>query len=200
MKVSFFSARAIAVFAAVTVGVVLTGCATRVKTSQTVNPPPAQAFSAFGRIELRPVRMVEGKRTADGIGKIQDNITKSLKAYLENWNKQADNGRKLLIEPIVDDIEIQQTGKRILLGPMAGSSGVMMHLKITDTTTGQEVANPLFFQRADALAAGFTFGVNDNLMLTRVANLASDYVIANYAVAKGGPTGADDKAVAAANK
>jgi hypothetical protein len=34
-------------------------------------------------------------------------------------------------------------------------------------------------------------------MLTRVAKLASDYVIANYEHAVGGPSGADDNAVAA---
>jgi hypothetical protein len=37
----------------------------------------------------------------------------------------------------------------------------------------------------------------DNLMLMRVANLASGYVIANYDKAVGGPTGADDRAIAA---
>ncbi len=45
------------------------------------------------------------------------------------------------------------------------------------------------------MAAGWTFGVHDNLMLTRVANLASAYVIANYSRPVGGPTGADDKAL-----
>ncbi len=48
------------------------------------------------------------------------------------------------------------------------------------------------------MAAGFVMGVHDNIMLTRVANLASGYVLANYSVAKGGPTGADDKALAPA--
>jgi hypothetical protein len=47
------------------------------------------------------------------------------------------------------------------------------------------------------MGGGFTLGVTDNLMLTRVANLASGYIIANYDQAVGGPSGADDKAVAA---
>jgi hypothetical protein len=40
-------------------------------------------------------------------------------------------------------------------------------------------------------------GAMDNVMLTRVASLASGYIVNNYDKAVGGPTGADDKAVKA---
>ena len=40
------------------------------------------------------------------------------------------------------------------------------------------------------MAAGFAFGVVDGAMLTRVANLSSQYIIANYDRVQGGPTGA----------
>jgi hypothetical protein len=62
---------------------------------------------------------------------------------------------------------------------------------------GKVISAPEFFQRSNAMSGGFTLGVNDNMMLTRVAKLASDYVIANYDRAVGGPSGADDNAVAA---
>jgi hypothetical protein len=114
---------------------------------------------------------------------------------LETWNKRPANGRSLVIEPIVEQLEFKHGAKRVLLGPLAGSSGVLMRLKITDAK-GAVVATPEFFQRADAWAAGWVLGVHDNLMLTRVANLASQYIVSNYGRAQGGPTGADDKAVA----
>lgn len=175
----------------------LQGCATKVKATALENPAPAEAFSAYGRIELKPTVFKAGY-TADfaGLAKIDENIKKDLASPLETWNKRPANGRTLVIEPIVEALEFQHGAKRVLLGPLAGSSGVLLRLKISDGKTGTTVASPEFFQRAGAWAAGFVVGVHDNLMLTRVANLATNYVTANYARAQGGPTGADDKAMA----
>lgn len=174
----------------------MSGCATRVKASATMNPAPIEAFSAFSRIELKPVvTAAESRASAAGVVKIQGNLQKDLAGSLASWNRGADNGRKLFIEPVVQQMEFTRGAMRVLFGPLAGSSGVLLELRITDGD-GRLVASPQFFQRADAWAAGFVFGVHDNLMLMRVANLASNYVVANYAQAKGGPTGADDEALA----
>jgi len=171
------------------------GCATKVKATATVNPAPAEAFSAYGRIAVKPVRVASGQRAnQSGVAKIQANLDKDLANALADWNKRAENGRSLVIEPVIEQMEFTHGASRVLFGPLAGSSGVLMRLKISDAL-GNQVASPEFFQRADAWAAGFVLGVHDNLMLTRVANLASEYIIANYSVAKGGPTGADIKAV-----
>jgi hypothetical protein len=174
---------------------VLPGCATRVTVNATMNPPPTQAFSAFSRIELKPVRAAaDSGASPEGVTRIQSNLQQQLAAWLAAWNRGPDDGRKLVIEPMVKQMEYQRVAKRIWLGPLAGESGVLLELCITDGE-GRLVASPQFFQRADAWGASFTF-VHDNLMLPRVARLASDYVIANHAQAKGGPTGADDKAAA----
>lgn len=173
----------------------LQGCATSIKASSTQNPPPKEAFSKYGRIEVKPVVFkagVEGDYA--GLHKIDANITKDLAASLASWNKRPANGRTLVIEPVVEEMRFTHGAKRVLLGPLAGSSGVLMRVTIRDAQ-GAVVATPEFFQRATAMAAGFTFGVHDNLMLTRVSNLASKYIIANYDRAEGGPTGADEKAV-----
>lgn len=171
------------------------GCATRVKADATQNPPPAEAFSAFGRIEVQPARLasnVQGNEAA--VAKIQQNLAKDLAEALPTWNAGPDNGRKLTVTPVVEQLQFNAGAKRVLLGPMAGSSGVQMRLQIRDEK-GRVIATPEFYQRASAWAAGFVMGVHDNLMLTRVANLASGYLIANYKEATGGPTGADAKAV-----
>ena len=173
------------------------GCATRVKASTTSNPAPTEAFSAFGRIEVKPAVFAEGyKGNLAGVAKINENINKDLAESLKKWNSGSDNGRVLTIEPIVEEMQFQSGVKRVFLGPLAGSSGVRMRVIIRDNK-GNEIARPEFFQRASAMAAGFMLGVHDNLMLTRVANLTSSYVKANYVRAEGGPTGADDKAMAA---
>lgn len=173
------------------------GCATRVKASTTSNPAPTEAFSAFGRIEVKPAVFAEGyKGNLAGVAKINENINKDLGESLKKWNAGPENGRVLTIEPIVEEMQFQSGVKRVFLGPLAGSSGVRMRVIIRDNK-GNEIARPEFFQRASAMAAGFMLGVHDNLMLTRVANLTSSYVKANYVRAEGGPTGADDKAMAA---
>jgi hypothetical protein len=180
-----------AVFAAT----LLQGCATNIKASSTANPAPAEAFSHFGRIELRPVAFKEGYNgDRAGLSKIEENIRKDLSEPLQKWNARGANGRTLIIQPVVEELSFKHGAKRVLLGPLAGSSGVLMRVTIKDGN-GKVIANPEFFQRAQAMGAGFTFGVHDNLMLTRVANLASGYVIANYDRPVGGPTGADDQAV-----
>ena len=170
----------------------LPGCATKIKASSNTNPPPSQAFSNYGRIELKPAVFKEGV-TGDALGlkRIQDNITKDIAPSLENWNAGPVNGKTLTVEPVIDQMSFKHGATRVLFGPMAGSSGVLMHLVIRDNT-GAVIANPEFFQRADAWAAGFVFGVHDNLMMKRVSNLATGYLIANYREARGGPTGADD--------
>jgi hypothetical protein len=175
----------------------LQGCATSIKASSTDNPPPSRAFSAYSRIEVKPVVFKEGyKGNQAGLAKIDENLRKDLKPKLEQWNSRAADGSTLVVEPVVEEMSFKRIGTRLFLGPLAGSSGVLMSVTFRDNT-GKVIATPQFFQRTDAFSGGFTLGVQDNLMLTRVANLTSNYIVANYDKAVGGPTGADDKAVKA---
>jgi hypothetical protein len=171
------------------------GCATRIKASSTDNPPPPQAFSAYSRIDVKPVVFKQGyKGDQAGLAKIDENLKKDLAPKLATWNARPSNGSALVVEPVVEEMSFKHGAKRVLLGPLAGGSGVLMRVTIRDNT-GKVVATPEFFQRTAAFSGGFTLGAMDNMMLTRVANLASGYIIANYDKAVGGPTGADDKAV-----
>lgn len=183
---------------AATVAVALplvSGCATKIKASSSHNPAPATAFSSYGRIDVKPVAYAPGyKGNPAALGKIAANLDKDLAPSLAQWNSRPANGRTLTVEPVVEEMSFKSTTKRVFLGPLAGSSGVLMRVTFRDNT-GKVIATPEFFQRANAMSGGFTLGVQDNLMLTRVAKLASSYVIANYDQAVGGPTGADDAAV-----
>lgn len=175
----------------------LSGCATSIKASSNTNPAPSEAFSAFGRVEVKQAVFAAGvEGNVAALGKINENIQHDLAPSLLEWNKRPDNGRTLVIQPIVEQMSFKHGAGRILLGPLAGSSGVLMRLVIKDSN-GRLIGNPEFFQRANAMAAGWTFGVHDNMMLTRVANLSSRYVQNNFARAVGGPTGADDPAIEA---
>ncbi|MCA1855377.1 hypothetical protein LE190_05490 [Massilia oculi] len=174
----------------------MTACATRIKASDAQNPAPREAFSAYGRIVLKPVSFAPGQNgDAGALAKIAGNLEKNLHEPMQQWNRARDNGRTLTIEPVVEQMSFKSSTKRVLLGPLAGSSGVLMRVTFRDQA-GNIIARPEFFQRANAMSGAFTLGVQDNLMLTRVTKLASDYIIANYTQAVGGPTGADDAAIA----
>ena len=175
----------------------MSGCATKIKASTSHNPAPSEAFSSYGRIVVKPVAFAPGYRGDPGaLAKFAGNLDKNLGESVQQWNRARDNGRTLTIEPIVEEMSFKSTTKRVFLGPLAGSSGVLMRVTFRDQA-GKVIATPEFFQRASAMSGGFTLGVQDNLMLTRVSKLASDYIIANYSKAVGGPTGADDVAIAA---
>jgi len=194
MKATRRTILAVAIIAAVPL---LNGCATKIKASSLSNPAPAHAFSNYGRIDVKPVVFASGYQgNQAALGKIAENFSNDLRAPVQKWNSVPSNGRTLTVEPVVEQISFKSGATRVFLGPFAGSSGVLMRVTYRDQD-GKVVAQPQFFQRAGAMSGGFTLGVQDNLMLTRVAKLASDYTIANYTQAVGGPTGADDGAVAA---
>jgi len=181
----------------------LIGCASNIKATRTQNPPPTEAYSAFGRIEVRPVTLA-AEFANDGANrkalvKIQENLDKNLGPSLAEWNQRPDNGRKLVLQPVVEEIRFIGVGARIFTGPLSGSSVVRMTMKATDTGNGKAVDNPEFYQRSSA-GAGFALGVADNLMLTRTASLMSGYIVRNFTQAVGGPTGANDELVAPAAK
>lgn len=172
----------------------LNGCATKIKASSENNPPPVEQFSNFNRIELKPAKlspdMAGHSANQRALAKIQENLDLNLKNHLQQWNAASDkSGRTLIIEPEIEQIKFIGSGARVFAGPLAGSSAVVMKMKITDATNNKLVAHPEFFQRAEAWSGAFTFGVHDNLMLTRTARIASDYIINNYQRAIGGPTG-----------
>jgi hypothetical protein len=175
----------------------LQGCATKIKAASTDNPPPVKAFSAYSRIEVKPVVFKEGYHGDQaGLAKIDENLKKDLAPKLAQWNSRAATGSTLVVEPVVEEMSFKHGAKRVLLGPLAGGSGVLMRMTIRDNS-GKVIATPEFFQRTAAFSGGFSMGAMDNVMLTRVASLASGYIVNNYDKAVGGPTGADDKAVKA---
>jgi hypothetical protein len=177
----------------------VTGCASNVKASRTENPPPVEAYSKFGRIEVKPAVLAPQFRgqsaNEKSLEKINANLFKRLGDNPEKWNSRPENGRKLVIEPIVTNIRFIGVGARIFTGPLSGSSGVVIQVKVTDENTGKLVDHPEFYQRSSA-GAGFALGVADNLMLTRIGELVGDYLLRNYDAAVGGSTGATDELVA----
>jgi hypothetical protein len=176
--------------------VLLASCASKspVKSSATVNPPPAEAFAAFARFELKPVvlaheySMNAGNQNA--AAKIQEYFNERVKPLVDGWNARGQaNGRTLQIEPVIEQIRFIRIGARIFAGPFAGSSGVLMKVKYTDQDSGKLIAHPEFYQHASAASATMTYGGQDQAMLARIVTLVADYTARNYETPVGGATG-----------
>lgn len=162
-----------------------------------MNPPPAEKFSAFNRFELAKIAMgapYAGQAPNErALAKIQQNVSERMNPVLAGWNAaghDATPARTLLIEPSIVDIKFISVGARIGAGVIPGSSAVILRAKISEKETGKVIATPEFYAKANTWAGMFSFGAADNMMLVRVANRLSDYLMNNYAIAVGGPTGA----------
>jgi len=179
-------------------GVVLfAGCATHVKkpTSEQ-NPPPLETFSQFSTFELKAINTTEGCDKQHGadvaLRSIQERMKSRLDYTLASWNAanaKAATPRKLIIEPICSDAKLVGTNARIWGGALAGSSAIVMKVRYIDASTKKIIAEPMFYQRANAMGAAWSFGATDREMLTRIVDLMVDYTMNNYHAAVGGPTG-----------
>ena len=173
------------------------GCVTHIKTDVTQNPPPAEKFSAFAHIEIArvvlPAPYAGQAANEKAVRKIQENIDLNTHAMLLRWRQSPPEGggdRTLVVEPRIVEVKFINTTSRIWSFAFSGSSAVVLEAKFTDKQTGKLIAQPVFYARAEAVGGAFTFGVTDNLMLTRAAKRFTDYLEANYKDAVGGPSGA----------
>jgi hypothetical protein len=182
---------------------VIPGCATRyIKPTTVQNPAPAEKFSAFTRFELQRVSLDPAYTGQDAnqraTARIQEYFDSRVSPIIDKWNRaapQAVPARVLVIEPRIEHIKFIGGGARFWVGPIAGSSAVIMKVKYVDKASGRIVSDPEFFQRAAAWSGAFTVGGQDNAMLARIVTLVADYTSRNYQDAVGGPSGATEELV-----
>ena len=189
---------AIALAGIVTTSLFVSGCATRFKPSASHNPPPAEILSSFTAFEIQAVSIApayaNNGANQKALAKIQSNMSASVDPVLASWNQagagQGKDARTLVIDPLVTDIKFIGGFARFMVGPLAGSSAVIMRATLTDKETGQVVAAPEFYVAANAHGGAMTMGTTDNRMLSAIVENFKEYLLKNYAMLVGGPTGA----------
>jgi hypothetical protein len=169
----------------------LAGCVTKMEASSETNPPPLEPLSHFAHFELQPLAAPDQvkKDEAAAFAKIGQHLQQQIPAVTVGWEKADGNGRTLVIEPSLVDLKFVDGASRFFAGSFAGSSAVVMKLRLVDKATGQAVGEPEFFQRAAAMGGAWTIGGTDNAMLERIVSISADYLRDNYTSAVGGPTG-----------
>lgn len=177
---------------------VVAGCATQIKTDVTQNPPPAERFSQFTHFEMPPIVLqppYAGQEANEkALIKIQENVALKMTPALATWNASAPAGapkRTLRIDLSIPEIKFINATSRVFAGALAGSSAVILRARLTEKETGKVIAEPEFYARAAAMGGAYSVGGTDNAMLVRIANRLTDYLLANYSQAVGGPTGAE---------
>lgn len=157
------------------------------------NPPPKVPLRTYQRFEMEPVAMgapftgYEANKVA--LERLQANIDLRVKPVLAEWNAR-DAGaapRTLRIQPEIRYIRFITGGKRFWGGALAGGSSVLMKVRMTDAATGEVIAEPDFYQHANAMGAAWSFGATDKHMLIRMSAMLAHYLRSNYEQAVGGP-------------
>ena len=170
-----------------------------IEARETVNPPPDAPLSAFDRFEIATIDMVAPYAGQDANeeakGRIQTNLDERVTPLFAKWNAaEAKNSppRTLKVEPTIRHVKFISGKARFWAGAFAGGSAVLMTVKLSDAATGEVIAEPEFYQHANAMGAAWTVGGTDKAMLVRIADLISTYLDSNYAAAVGGPTGKEE--------
>ena len=164
------------------------------------NPAPAAPFKGYGKYELATLSIAPtyaGQAPNEkAAAKIQSYLDSQVKPVLTAWSTAGEaSGAKgtLLFTPVIESIKFVSGAGRFWGGALAGSSFVVLRIKISEQESGKVIAEPEFFQRAAAMSGAWTMGGQDNDMLQRIVTVAASYVSANYETTVGGPTGRASK-------
>jgi hypothetical protein len=149
--------------------------------------PPEIKFGAFEKIYFRSTginsALASNSANQKALVKINQHLFYRLFPILPSLilieaNEQLDGLDKnsLLIEPFVDDIRLIGGGARAFVGALAGDSRVTLRVTFTDLSQDKIIASPAFYQSAGAFPGAWSGGSHDQTMLTRIGDLASEYV------------------------
>ena len=158
--------------------------------------PPEIKFGAFEKIYFRSTginsALASHSANQKALVKINQHLFYRLfpifpSLTLIEANEQLDGLDKnsLLIEPFVDDIRLIGGGARFLAGALAGDSRVTLRVTFTDLSQDKIIASPAFYQSAAAYVGAWSIGAHDNTMLTRIGDLASEYILLHLTEATG---------------
>lgn len=161
----------------------LAGCATDIRPQDhTIEPTPVR-LGSFDSYVLQPlaVHYTAGDRADQAaVAQIETGLRGCLRGVLRALREEpeADGaaGRRLVVEPIVVDLKKVSAAERRWAGPLAGSSAVLLQLRLADAGSGETLAAPMFHARGDAWRGSFApFAASDEAMLNDVVDEACRY-------------------------
>jgi len=151
--------------------------------------PSKIKFGEFNSVELKetelsPQENNEGNRkSAKVIDKLLlvglNGIWPNLKVIPAGGEFSKSGERTLQISPRIEHIHLVSVGARIWVGVMAGGSDLIMHVDYRDSSTGEIIANPDFWQGNNAWSGGWSHGAPDNQIRDAVVAQIAAYTSGN---------------------
>jgi hypothetical protein len=137
---------------------------------------PTVRLGEFENVEMKAVGIAPAfaKHSANkkALKKIDEVLFKNMASVFPNLKRIELDGnfsstgrRTLQITPYIKEIKFVGGSARFWVGSMAGSSAVLMQATLRDSSSGEIIADPEFFQRAMG-----AFGIADNKMLGYIAD------------------------------
>ncbi|WP_130469905.1 hypothetical protein [Candidatus Magnetaquicoccus inordinatus] len=164
---------------------ILSGCATHIHPTNEAILPSKKPLGSFKSVRISPlvVSHSEGdKGDAKAVELMQTKLNQCLNSIfgknVEQNDAKADE--RLLVSPSIIDLKKVTAAERVFLGALAGSSAVLLRTRYTVESSGEELAAPTFYAKASAMSGAWSFGSNDNAMLSRIVTSACDYARNNY--------------------
>lgn len=155
--------------------------------------PPLKPLSEFRHYQLKPISMsTEVMDDEDKIAlskELETKLNTRISPLLQSWQARKDQAAKLsdlIIEPKVQKLRVVSGGARFWLGALMGESDIDLDLKLTDSATGQIIANPRVQKSSSALAGAWSIGATDRNLLDYITDIAHHYLEVNYTLSNRG--------------
>jgi hypothetical protein len=169
------------------IALLASACATNIHDKHDTIQPSKVRFGTFSHVAIAPL-VVEQSEGDPGDERAVEHMKTALAACLASAFKDAAmtsadskaNPETLLVEPAIENLKKVNGAERFFVGPMAGSSAVLLRTRYRNGATNDVIAEPVFYAKASAWSGAWTIGVMDNVMLDRVVNQACDYARGNY--------------------
>jgi hypothetical protein len=148
--------------------------------------PPTKSLSSFSHFELKPMAFDDAIEADEGRRKkaeaFEQSLRQRLSPLLESWRVTGNDASSdsLSIETKLVRLRIVSKATRQFTPSVAvGDSHIDMDLRLTDTTTGDEIANLQIRAKARQWGSAYT-GVSDDTLDDYVVAVVHKYLSDNY--------------------
>jgi hypothetical protein len=136
------------------VALLASACATNIHDKHDTIQPSKVRFGTFSHVAITPL-VVEQSEGDHGDGRAVEHIKTALAACLASIFKGAAtaspdsraNSDTLLVEPAIENLKKINGAERFFVGPMAGSSAVLLRTRYRNGATNEVIAEPVFMPR-----------------------------------------------------
>ncbi len=166
------------------------GCATNLTKPSSLPKPSPVPFGTFENVEMKAVTISSDFSSSSAnqkaLKKIDEKLFEGMRLVFPKLKRieagqefSSGDEKTLQITPHIKEIKFVSGATRFWVGSWAGSSAALMQVTFLDSSTGQTLSNPEFYQAANAFAGEWTIGGTDNAMLEEIARSVAYYATNN---------------------